>query len=311
MEKPVFEQYDLIGDIHGNCSSLVALLQELGYQKDQSEIYAHPDNRMVIFLGDLIDRGLEQKETVSLVRSMVAAGNAYCVMGNHEFNALAYATPDPENPNASLRPHSAKNTEQHKAFLDAYEDDYSSKIDTLNWFRTLPMWLDFEDLRVIHACWDEAALNRISKWSPDGLINEEILLAASRSDNQMYHDIEVILKGKELELPRGQHITDKGGIKRHHIRVRWWDGGITNYRDAYIGPEDARSGIPDDSIEGDHLVEYTHDSPPVFLGHYWLDPNDVSLLDFSVASSGGKLVAYRWDGEQKLSNEKFVWVGRM
>jgi len=35
----------------------------------------------------------------------------------------------------------------------------------------------------------------------------------------------------------------------------------------------------------------------------------VACLDYSVAGkSGGKLVAYRWDGEQALSNDKFVYV---
>ena len=67
----------------------------------------------------------------------------------------------------------------------------------------------------------------------------------------------------------------------------------------------------------DHLIQYSHEDPPVFVGHYWMDaeptilaPN-VACLDYSVASkSGGKLVAYRWDGEQVLSDENFVFVER-
>lgn len=312
------QAYDLIGDIHGHCSSLEALLNKLGYERGFTGTYTHAGNRKVIFLGDLIDRGPAQKETVTLVRSMVEAGNAHCVMGNHEFNALAFATPDPEMPGEYLRPHIEKNVSQHKAFLDAFDGDHSGKTDTLNWFRTLPMWLEVEGLRAIHACWDEAAINRLTGSIPNGLITNDVLVAASRSDNQMYHDIEVILKGKELELPRGYRITDKAGIERHHIRVRWWDKGISNYRDAYIGPEEARSHIPEDEINGEHLVDYTHDGPPVFLGHYWLDPHDIQLLagniaclDFSVARPGGKLVAYRWDGEQQLSRAKFVSVDRV
>ena len=35
--------------------------------------------------------------------------------------------------------------------------------------------------------------------------------------------------------------------------------------------------------------------------------DNVACLDFSVAK-GGFLCAYRWNGEQKLSNENFVWV---
>ena len=75
--------------------------------------------------------------------------------------------------------------------------------------------------------------------------------------------------------------------------------------------------IPDDEIEGDHLIEYGLDQPPVFLGHYWLtgEPTPleqhVACLDYSVAMRGGKLVAYRWNGEQELREDAFVSVERI
>lgn len=35
----------------------------------------------------------------------------------------------------------------------------------------------------------------------------------------------------------------------------------------------------------------------------------IACLDYSVAGKhGGKLCAYRFDGESRLSKEKFVWV---
>jgi len=40
-----------------------------------------------------------------------------------------------------------------------------------------------------------------------------------------------------------------------------------------------------------------------------LAPN-IACLDYSVAKPGGKLVAYRWDDEQTLSRDKFIWVHR-
>ncbi|MEK9606711.1 MAG: metallophosphoesterase, partial [Gammaproteobacteria bacterium] len=49
--------YDLIGDIHGEAPTLRAMLEKLGY-RDTATGYAHPDNRIVIFVGDLVDRGL-------------------------------------------------------------------------------------------------------------------------------------------------------------------------------------------------------------------------------------------------------------
>ena len=110
--------YDIIGDIHGCADTLRALLTKLDYEK-RDGVYRHPD-RQVIFLGDFIDRGPQQREVIDIARGMVEAGSALAVMGNHEFNAIAYHTPDPEG-DGFLRPHSEKNRKQHRAFLDAYE----------------------------------------------------------------------------------------------------------------------------------------------------------------------------------------------
>jgi hypothetical protein len=41
-----------------------------------------------------------------------------------------------------------------------------------------------------------------------------------------------------------------------------------------------------------------------------LAPN-IACTDYSVAKPGGKLVAYRWDGESKLDENKFVSVNRI
>jgi hypothetical protein len=103
--------YDLIGDIHGCADTLRALLGELGYARD-GDGYRHP-SRTVIFLGDFIDRGPRQREAVTIARAMVQHGAALAVMGNHEFNALAYHAPDPQRPGDYLRPHTDKNRQQH------------------------------------------------------------------------------------------------------------------------------------------------------------------------------------------------------
>jgi hypothetical protein len=46
----------------------------------------------------LVDRGPQQVETVNIARRMVDAGSARAVMGNHELNAIAWHTPNPEVP---------------------------------------------------------------------------------------------------------------------------------------------------------------------------------------------------------------------
>ena len=116
--------YDIIGDIHGCSETLQSLLHELGYARDAGSVYRHPERR-VIFLGDFIDRGPCQRETISIVRAMIDAGAALAVMGNHEYNAIAYATADPKA-GGFLRAHSEKNRRQHRAFLEAFANDASA-----------------------------------------------------------------------------------------------------------------------------------------------------------------------------------------
>jgi len=109
--------YDLIGNIHGYAAPLKRLLEKLGYS-ERGGVWQHPE-RKVIFLGDFIDRGPEQVETVQIARAMVEGGTAFAVMGNHEFNAIAWATPDPERTDHWLRPHTDKNRRQHQDLAGA------------------------------------------------------------------------------------------------------------------------------------------------------------------------------------------------
>ncbi len=303
--------YDIIGDTHGCSETLERLLTKLGYSRDGGGVYHHPE-RSVIFLGDFIDRGPHQREVISIARAMIDAGAAKSVMGNHEYNAIAYATPD-EKRGGFLRQHNDKNDGQHAMFLDAYAGDPGAYADTIAWFKTLPLWLDLGYLRVIHACWDKQVLRELA--AP--VLTDDLLHASCDKSRWEYEAIETILKGKEIPLPDGCMFHDKDGNARHHIRIRWWDRTATTYALAFLGPESARTHIPEDGIEGDHLIEYSHEEPPVFLGHYWMEgkarplaPN-IACMDYSVAKPGGKLAAYRWDGERVLSPDKFVTVKRL
>ena len=75
--------FDIIGDVHGCHAELLSLLDRLGYNTAADPI-AHPEGRRAIFLGDLVDRGPAVAEVLDVVMSMVAAGSALCIAGNHE-----------------------------------------------------------------------------------------------------------------------------------------------------------------------------------------------------------------------------------
>lgn len=89
--------FDFIGDVHGCCDELEELLVQLGYESQPIEEsgpgwssihYAHPAGRKAVFVGDLVDRGPRIVDSLSLVRNMIASGNALCVPGNHDIKLL-------------------------------------------------------------------------------------------------------------------------------------------------------------------------------------------------------------------------------
>ena len=85
--------YDLVGDVHGCGETLILLLEQMGYRKING-VYKHK-SRKAVFLGDIIDRGPHIRLACEIVRSMVDAGHAYMIMGNHEYNIVTYMTPSP------------------------------------------------------------------------------------------------------------------------------------------------------------------------------------------------------------------------
>ncbi|SHF29897.1 polynucleotide 3'-phosphatase /polynucleotide 5'-hydroxyl-kinase /polynucleotide 2',3'-cyclic phosphate phosphodiesterase [Seinonella peptonophila] len=89
--------FDIIGDTHGCLSELLELLSKLGYQVTQVEqedrtFYRarHPQERKLLFLGDLVDRGPDSPGVIDLVRDLVNAGIALVVSGNHDQKLVRY-----------------------------------------------------------------------------------------------------------------------------------------------------------------------------------------------------------------------------
>jgi len=81
--------FDIIGDIHGCYDELEQLLGQLGYVPE-GETWKHPENRRVIFLGDLVDRGPRTVDVLKMAMAMCQGGQALCVPGNHDTKLLRY-----------------------------------------------------------------------------------------------------------------------------------------------------------------------------------------------------------------------------
>jgi len=301
--------YDVIGDVHGHADVLEHLLVEMGYRETRGA-YRHPD-RSVIFVGDLIDRGPGQLRTLDIARRMADAGSALIVLGNHEFNAVGWATCD--DTGRWGRPHTDTNRNQHAVFLDAVGEDSARHDEWIAWFRSLPMWLDLDGLRIVHACWHPPSMQALG----DGMLTHDLVVA--QAGDPGFEAIEVVLKGPEIYLG-GIDYSDNDGNCREKARLRWWDPNATTLATAAELPGNATAcdgsalpQLPATVLDHDYLPTTDFDTP-VLYGHYWRSGTSPSIdnarsacLDWSVAKRG-QLVAYRWDGETDLTNENFVAV---
>jgi hypothetical protein len=97
--------------------------------------------------------------------------------------------------------------------------------------------------------------------------------------------------------------------------TKWWINNPQNLEEYSLLSQyllKQHLGLP---IPQEQMIGYPGDAPPLFIGHYWEqgDPvpfaNNVACVDYSMGkgrANGGNLVAYRWDGESILKQEKFT-----
>lgn len=303
---------DFIGDIHGHREKLEALLSLLGYSK-QGGAYRHPE-RVVLFLGDYLDRGPDVRGAVNVVRAMVDAGSATALLGNHEFNALSFWIKQSEG--GYLREHTINKILIHVETMRSYQKHQSEFHEMLRWLYTLPLYVETETFRAQHACWDSFYMEPLKKLGITTLENEDRVRRCCDKKDPLYWPIDRLLKGPEVPLPEGVSFYDSEGVRRVRTRICWWknpQGKTINELAIQSGVDFPECLYP---LETDTSNYYGESERPVFFGHYWLAGSpllfreNVCCLDYSVASykGNGTLAAYRFDGEQTLDNRKIVYV---
>ena len=315
-------RFDVIGDIHGYASALENLLKKMGYTK-RDGVWRHPE-RMAVFIGDYVDRGPENIRTCRIVMDMQEAGAALAIMGNHEFNHLAYDTPDPDEPGEYLRPHSkGKNNKQAQETIREFKKFPDDKRPILDWMKTLPLWLELPGLRVVHAFWSPKAQAILKPYlaADNSIIWEDFpKLAKTEEDNSKAGDVRsLLLSGPEDLLSDGISFPDSDGNPRREVRLKWWkfDQLPLNLRDLALVSSEKLKKVPDKELSKSVLpvAQPDTDVRPVIFGHYCMKPDDLFLgprhvcVDASIAK-GGKLAAYRFSGESELSPDNLVFSSK-
>ncbi|SDH10441.1 metallophosphoesterase [Winogradskyella thalassocola] len=307
---------DLIGDVHGHADELEQLLKELGYSK-RDNYYSHT-SRKVLFVGDYIDRGTKNRETLEIVKQMVDNGSAIALMGNHEYNAICFHLKDYDN-GGHLREHSIKNILQHYDTLEQFKNRQEEFEMYIEWFKTLPLFYESEAFRAVHASWDYKSIDYLKKNLNNNRLTDDLIRQSEIEKGELHEAIENTLKGKEIPLPKNMSFLDNDGNKRDDIRIKWWEdpSGMT-YKEISVQDIDGLSNEVLDFSQINDLDFYRKDDKSVFFGHYWLKEKTPSLLkhnvcclDYSVAKNNGALVAYSIDNELTLDDQKFTYIERI
>ncbi|WP_171594431.1 metallophosphoesterase [Marinifilum caeruleilacunae] len=301
--------YDIIGDIHGEAETLRKLLVSLGYTK-KGEGYSHSE-RKAVFVGDFLDRGPDNFATLEIVERMVNAGNAYAVLGNHELNVISYYTKY-EN-GEYLREHNAKNRAGIKSSYEEFKTDKAKRKYYLKWLRTLPLFLELDEFRVVHAAWDDKAVALLKKENPENRLSKKFLRRVFSERGELFKAMLLILKGREFKMPEDMILKDGHGFKRMAYRIKWWEpiNGQT-FEEISLGN---KFSLPNYTIPQELCFDiplYPFNEKPVFFGHYCLNDKagvireNLCCVDGCIAD-GGVMLAYRWESG-KLDQNNIVQV---
>jgi Calcineurin-like phosphoesterase len=285
-------EVDIIGDVHGCAGELHALLDSLGYRRSGG-IWQHPEHRLAVFTGDLINYGPNPRAVLQTVSAMMLAGNARCVMGNHEFNALLHYHTGADG--LPLRAMTERQFQSHeptlRTLVRAFPVEWSG---WLKWFQSLPLWYDAGTFRVVHACWDREARTFLLQPAMT-----DHLLRSCAQDTVERHFVERLLKGPVIHHAQEDTVPP--------VRIRWWTPPSRVLRLQDIAVDELPESLANEAVpSGVRATPYDPGAPLLFVGHYsrageadlHLAPN-VICVDSGVAH-GGRLAAWRLHGHRSL-----------
>lgn len=135
---------DIVGDVHGEIEALRSLLRHLGYSRHGE----HPQGRRLVFLGDLCDRGPDSPAVIRFVRRLTEHDLAQCLLGNHEINLLRGSL---KNGNGWFFAHD--HDRKQGRFIRSAAASERQRDEINEFFASLPLTLERDDLRLVHAAW--------------------------------------------------------------------------------------------------------------------------------------------------------------
>lgn len=268
---------DIIGDVHGEFQALLQLIENLGYEPDGS----HPENRHLIFVGDYCDRGPDSPAVIDYLKSLITNKKSKGILGNHEINLLIDDAKDgsgwffEERYRSDLRNYSPfkrvkpENRDEIKEFL-----------------RTLPIVLERDDLRIVHAAWSNPAIDTLRAVKSDDFL-DYFFECEHKADNyaekkgildkylRAKQDWKEKIEDPHVLMPLLQSYIDYDLLKNEFNPIRLLTSGTEGpAKQAFFAGN--RWRFSDRTAWWDSYL----DDVPVVFGHYWrqLFPQPVAKM---------------------------------
>lgn len=265
---------DIIGDIHGEIDALLALLHRLGCDPERGQA-----QRPLVFVGDLIDRGPDSPAVIEVVRTLMSAGLAWAVAGNHELNLLLS---DKKEGNGWFYGDPSDHWQQRTESGETLTLPFESKLlppeqqgEVLDFLRSLPLVLERPDLRIVHAAWHPPSIEAIqgatdlaqTSREHDARLHQEWqqsgLLARAREERAAFAGLRQ--RDVEPDRPLPAHAElEESRQSRHPIKV------LTSGLEQRI-PFEQRFFVGGRwrLVERVRWWRDYREQPAVIVGHYW------------------------------------------
>jgi len=234
-----------------------------------------------VFIGDLSDRGPDSPAVVELVSDLVSRRLAQCILGNHELNLLRQ-----EHKEGNGWYFDTNHDQVENKFLDSRPLDRVKRQGLSDFLAGLPIALERNDLRLVHAAWHPASILelRSSRLSALEIFNNHHASAERLGEDtglKQQSDVEKASVGDEFKR-RDAHVPllpalaaydallqdsnpisiVTSGIERV-AKTPFYAGGKWRMVNRYAWWQDYQDDVP------------------VIVGHYWRWPTAASREAFS------------------------------
>lgn len=148
---PELSTCDIIGDVHGCYRECTELLRKLGHSDllSPEELLPAEGPPVLLFVGDLVDRGEESMNVLRFVMDLCDKGYARIVMGNHDYRFYRWLL----GHDVKIQHGLDQTIEQFYQIPSGERDAMRERL--LRFFSTIPYAIRFDQGRtvVVHAAW--------------------------------------------------------------------------------------------------------------------------------------------------------------